>query len=774
MGISVSAQCDSRTGVSCSERLGIGVDGLASDVPSGLVPMVSGYAAVSSTSAPSSVKPLACGGLHCECSQTEESLGRPIYAEAATAHGQDSKDGDCAKHHSAGAHVGVDGRFDATGDRINYDFWNPGAIPLRNEGDNRRTCPKLENISNLPRADAFVNEVGDAIPMTPVTVWHTSSVALENVPMQGREQIAWKHVPKAYTPRREPPNGDAVDSVMDHITNNFTDVRDAIGSGPDSSFVPLVVVRGEDGAVRSSWDKRKHRIGLPSSQRRTGSTSFKPIRPRIFTIILERSSHEDRLGIDVSHQDGRTLLILEVKAGLVAGWNASHPSMDVTSGDRIVQVNSVQSRSDLMLKECENLGVLEMTIKRARVLYHCTEPAAKFFSHRSPCTPRHEINARTTNDGTTSMPPCSDADVTVDAALKASGASEYFRSDASLWALLQDGDAVLVRGSWLAELARSQGVLPRRQDLPATALLLPEAVFRPNAGGGGDPDGEQNLHRQMEIVVVSYCWLTTEHPDPRGEHLQLLGSAIDKYLQSEKHDLGIFIDWCCLYQAPRTSEEQLAFDRSLGKINAWYAHQHTRKWMLTKTPDSSTTKRYEDRGWTSFECILGQMVAQPSSVLDLGKFDPAHCKDWRSLSACCALVARPPPMSPEEFVCHLEAKAFSTSSDRAFLVAKYKATFEDIFASAERLDFSFHDWGDEQVRLLANALPHFVCLKCLYLNWNHIGDAGVEEIVARLPLCASLLELSLAGNPISSACGRRLREVWRSVGKSDRQKLILW
>merc|ERR1711988_1258344 len=132
-----------------------------------------------------------------------------------------------------------------------------------------------------------------------------------------------------------------------------------------------------------------------------------------------------------------------------------------------------------------------------------------------------------------------------------------------MWALVKDGDVALTRGSWLSELARGRSVLPRRQDLPRAALLAPEAIFRPSVAGSRCANVDQHLHRQVEIVVVSYCWLTAKHPDPKGDQLQLLGRVMDKYLQSEKHNLSVFIDWCSLHQDPRTATEQLAFERSL-------------------------------------------------------------------------------------------------------------------------------------------------------------------------------------------------------------------
>merc|ERR1712096_565785 len=69
----------------------------------------------------------------------------------------------------------------------------------------------------------------------------------------------------------------------------------------------------------------------------------------IFEVSLHKGGGPDgagtELGVDVLQQDQETLLVSEVKAGLVAGWNVRHPDCCVLNGDRIVQVNGVHGSS---------------------------------------------------------------------------------------------------------------------------------------------------------------------------------------------------------------------------------------------------------------------------------------------------------------------------------------------------------------------------------------------------------------------------------------------
>eukprot|EP00929_Paragymnodinium_shiwhaense_P023130 TRINITY_DN14564_c0_g1_i3.p1 TRINITY_DN14564_c0_g1~~TRINITY_DN14564_c0_g1_i3.p1 ORF type:complete len:154 (+),score=53.67 TRINITY_DN14564_c0_g1_i3:71-532(+) len=84
----------------------------------------------------------------------------------------------------------------------------------------------------------------------------------------------------------------------------------------------------------------------------------------VFDIILDKSSGT-RLGIDVDHQDGATLLIEQISSGLVEEWNKEHPEKQVMVGDRIFEVNGVKDEVLQLVDECKLQKVLKMKLRRA-------------------------------------------------------------------------------------------------------------------------------------------------------------------------------------------------------------------------------------------------------------------------------------------------------------------------------------------------------------------------------------------------------------------------
>lgn len=72
-----------------------------------------------------------------------------------------------------------------------------------------------------------------------------------------------------------------------------------------------------------------------------------------------------RLGVDVDHQDGHTLLIDAITGGLVEKWNQENPTQAVKQGDRIVEVNGIRGDVLQLVDECKKNKVLEMVVRRA-------------------------------------------------------------------------------------------------------------------------------------------------------------------------------------------------------------------------------------------------------------------------------------------------------------------------------------------------------------------------------------------------------------------------
>ena len=157
-------------------------------------------------------------------------------------------------------------------------------------------------------------------------------------------------------------------------------------------------------------------------------------------------------------------------------------------------------------------------------------------------------------------------------------------------------DILMLKAEWVVQSAReARGQhLNRRQDLPREAFYTGKVENR-------------------AIIVVSYCWLTPQDSDPEGWHLKLLARLLQLFIAANG-DAAVFIDYCCLYQDPRTDEQQRLFDKSLRGLQNLYAHQETWTWCMKLLPPGSTLARYEQRGWTTFEMGTAPSLKPPTTA----------------------------------------------------------------------------------------------------------------------------------------------------------------
>ena len=75
------------------------------------------------------------------------------------------------------------------------------------------------------------------------------------------------------------------------------------------------------------------------------------------------------------------------------------------------------------------------------------------------------------------------------------------------------------------------------------------------------------------MIFISHYWRTKEHPDPEGETLELIITALEQrwpdFERKGVSDVGIVIDYCALWQSPRSPEQEVEFKVSLKGINLW-------------------------------------------------------------------------------------------------------------------------------------------------------------------------------------------------------------
>ena len=151
--------------------------------------------------------------------------------------------------------------------------------------------------------------------------------------------------------------------------------------------------------------------------------------------------------------------------------------------------------------------------------------------------------------------------------------------------------------------------LPRRQDLerdfPEAIMPLEElrryerrfhSIAREavNVNGAGSTAQDEGV-AALPVVSVSHCWESPGAPDPYGRTLRMVAAeladggwdAFDErglptgaptcgvplYRCWGFEDIGVFWDWCSLYQAPRTQAETASFRRAFAQQDLYFAHQ---------------------------------------------------------------------------------------------------------------------------------------------------------------------------------------------------------
>ena len=137
----------------------------------------------------------------------------------------------------------------------------------------------------------------------------------------------------------------------------------------------------------------------------------------------------------------------------------------------------------------------------------------------------------------------------------------------------------LVTAEYLIGLFERGERIKRRQELPESAFY------------------DAPLNEAASLFIVSYRWITKSHPDPEGFHLGTLAPVLrsDCKRSDIASRVAVFIDFCCLYQSPRSDDESALFKKGLSSINLLYAHQTTYVLCLTRVPAGVTG--YDVSGW---------------------------------------------------------------------------------------------------------------------------------------------------------------------------------
>jgi hypothetical protein len=363
--------------------------------------------------------------------------------------------------------------------------------------------------------------------------------------------------------------------------------------------------------------------------------------------------------------------------------------------------------------------------------------------------------------------------------LQSIAADSRYTTWESLINALADEDTVLVRGDWITQ--QSGGQLPRRQDLPKTAFWDHQTLAK-RLNESNDAVGP------VAIVAVSYCWLSSTDPDPDGGYLTLLSSLVsaavgrlrtwrgepgvrhaeefnDMWMtvQSEG-DIAIFIDWCSMYQVPRSEEQEESFQKSLSDIDIWFAHQGTHSWLITGLSSGRDTPKksadYYNRGWPSFEYALSNMAKDREMILTFGHLSDETFVRWTDIDLDCR-TKQAPRLTPESMKATLAVNYFSNEADRDFLCHKYEEAYGNIFIKAKQLTFRDYNVGIMEfnrlapmesplLREIAEMLPKCFRLQKFVLSNVHLLIGDGAYLVKALRRCRTLVHLEFRDTSLHS------------------------
>jgi Leucine-rich repeat (LRR) protein len=344
----------------------------------------------------------------------------------------------------------------------------------------------------------------------------------------------------------------------------------------------------------------------------------------------------------------------------------------------------------------------------------------------------------------------------------------------SLQNILCSKNVQLIKPEYLIYLHNQGMRMPKCQDVPKQWIL--------------NVDGELDWDR-LEIISVSYCWISKSHPDPYGFHLETLYHLCSFFVagslrtakpryelpgkrftgptkllmnkgwclgSGDGRPVGVFIDWMSVPQdqpkGTRTNEETAAFKMALKNINIWYGHKDTTTWRLTCLPAGAERAGYDESGWPTFERCIAGIISGSHKMLLIDERARTALKtadgDYLQLSLEYCDRDRQAPITPEAFTDLIQHKKFTNGADRdAIVIPRYIETFETVIGDATALDVQNQGFRDQQAEDIMNLMRTHGRVKSLNISGNMISVPLGDW--AALAIDLKLTHLDLSGNPLS-------------------------
>ena len=300
-----------------------------------------------------------------------------------------------------------------------------------------------------------------------------------------------------------------------------------------------------------------------------------------------------------------------------------------------------------------------------------------------------------------------------------------------------DAPIRLVDARFLCALAKADGRLVRRQDLPDGAFFDVSRLKR---------ESYSAVDNGLRVLAVAMPWLATDHPDPSGIALKRLSRALEGFIEEDGGSYAIFLPYCSIMQMglageERTAEEAVLYDKAVASMSSVFAHDSIILLSLSALPDETDPSGVcaaaaASSGWAHLETTVASLTKPPSLLLDMAKFEdttPDEAPFLDGFVAQCR-AARPPPVLPVDFGVALQAKAYEAHrpADAAALASLYETVFNERFLPMDALLYDSNGWGDAQIEQLCTVLSTTKLENCkqVWLSKNEIESDGMARLAS--------------------------------------------
>eukprot|EP00929_Paragymnodinium_shiwhaense_P079674 TRINITY_DN41534_c0_g1_i3.p1 TRINITY_DN41534_c0_g1~~TRINITY_DN41534_c0_g1_i3.p1 ORF type:complete len:673 (-),score=118.60 TRINITY_DN41534_c0_g1_i3:1479-3497(-) len=373
------------------------------------------------------------------------------------------------------------------------------------------------------------------------------------------------------------------------------------------------------------------------------------------------------------------------------------------------------------------------------------------------------------------------------------GACGITTADASLRQALSKGVIGVVKASYFESCLRRGTRMRDRRSIPASNFYTGSEIME-----------RWTRYGLNFLIVVSYTWLTDQHPDPDAYHLErlvgilhllnrrLLAACGEEGDTPDRHKggVGVVLDYCCLPRRggrdAKSSSSQ--YQQGLEQMRTLFSHPKVTAVKLVTTP-LDQPRRYAERAQTLLETLLidfkhllyGSRLA-PNRILIDDNFDAKEAAAAQSPAILDGFRRERlgPPLSMRRFEDTLterrsKAEASGTrfvasEADLATISGLYQVAYEDL-TSQSRLSFCDLGWGTDDLKEVCQCLPDCNALKELKLADNAIRD--VRCLTCLVPEGLEALQLlDLTGNPLKPADEADLKTAWEEAEKDPTGLLL--